>query len=148
MDQHQHAPRLLASIPVDQWRHFPVPEGTEFVLDNPELTPSERTIRTLDEMSEAINLIDPDTFMRHVNAEKNDFASWVEHVFGEVELANALREYPTPLRMLVLVEKFLRQIPLKMMKAPEAPATNAAPAPLPPMGMSTESQDEEINGRI
>ncbi|MBU6389866.1 hypothetical protein KGQ71_05130 [Patescibacteria group bacterium] len=90
-------------------RHFSVPKGQEFVLDNPDLPEEERTLTTLDELSEAINLIDPDTFRRHVNEEKNDFANWVQYVFGEEELADQLRKYPTPLRMMVSIEKFLRQ---------------------------------------
>jgi hypothetical protein len=43
-----------------------------------------------------------------VNAEKNDFSSWVDQVFGEQLLADYLRRYPTPLRMMVHIEKFLR----------------------------------------
>lgn len=74
-------------------------------------------LQSLDELSEAINLIEPDTFEAHVNEGKNDFANWVEHVFGEIELANLLREYPTPLRMMVSIEKFLRQ--------PQQPQVNA-----------------------
>ena len=62
---------------------------------------------TLNDLSEAINLIDPETFHAHVNADKNDFASWVEGVFHNPELAQQLRERPTPLRMMVSIEKFL-----------------------------------------
>ena len=85
-----------------------VPAGKEFVLTNEELKPEERTLRTLDDLSEAINLIDPETFMMHVNEEKNDFANWVQYVFEEQELAEQLRKFPTPLRMMVSIEKFLR----------------------------------------
>lgn len=90
-------------------RHTAVPVGSEFVLDNPDLSMEERVLKTLDDLSEAINLIDPETFQKHVNAEKNDFASWVQHVFGEEQLADDLRKFPTPLRMMVSIEKFLRQ---------------------------------------
>ena len=62
---------------------------------------------TLNDLSEAINLIDPETFHAHVNADKNDFANWVEGVFGLSELAQQLRERPTPLRMMVSIEKYL-----------------------------------------
>lgn len=91
-------------IPADvedrrQWR---VPEGQSFKLTNGQ------ELWSLDDLSEAINLIDPDTFMFHVNADKNDFASWVEGVFEEKLLAEYLRRYPTPLRMMVHIEKFLR----------------------------------------
>ena len=93
----------------DDKRHCPVPKGKEFVLDNPSLPLEERTLCSLDDLSEAIGLIDLETFQRHVNANKNDFANWVEHVFGEKELAESLRAFPTPLRMMVSIEKFLRQ---------------------------------------
>jgi hypothetical protein len=93
----------------DEKRHQAVPEGQEFILADESLTIEERTLKTLDDLSEAINLIDPETFQRHVNEEKNDFASWVEHVFNEGELAEQLRKFPTPLRMMVSIEKFLRQ---------------------------------------
>ncbi|MCC2631838.1 MAG: hypothetical protein K0S20_537 [Patescibacteria group bacterium] len=93
---------------VEDRRHFPVPKGKEFILSNENLPVEERTLRTLDDLSEAINLIDPETFHVHVNESKNDFANWVEYVFGEVDLAAQLRKFPTPLRMMVSIEKFLR----------------------------------------
>jgi len=31
-------------------------------------------------------------FLHHVNEQKNDFASWVEHVHGDKALAHALRQ--------------------------------------------------------
>ena len=89
-------------------RHFAVPAGSEFILANTALPDDEKVLHTLDDLSEAINLIDPETFQKHVNEEKNDFANWVQHVFGEVELAEQLRKFPTPLRMMVSIEKFLR----------------------------------------
>jgi hypothetical protein len=92
------------SIPADvsDKRHYKVTEGEAFGLANGE------KLFSLDDLSEAINLIDPETFHHHVNGDKNDFASWVEHVFGETELSERLREHPTPLRMMVSIEKFLR----------------------------------------
>jgi len=90
-------------------RHCPVPKGQEFIIDNPNVSLKDRTLCSLDQLSEAISLIDLDTFQKHVNAEKNDFANWVEHVFGEKDLADRLRQFPTPLRMMVSIERFLRQ---------------------------------------
>ncbi|HSI20989.1 MAG TPA: hypothetical protein VLA04_04825 [Verrucomicrobiae bacterium] len=87
---------------VEDRRHWQVPEGKSFQLV------SGQELKSLDDLSEAINLIDPETFMHHVNAEKNDFASWVQHVFDEQLLSEYLRRYPTPLRMMVHIEKFLR----------------------------------------
>jgi len=104
---------------VEDKRHAMVPKGQEFILDNPESPMEDRTLRTLDDLSEAINLIDPETFQKHVNADKNDFAAWVQHVFGEEKLAEDLRRFPTPLRMMVSIEKFLRQGQLPAMPAAE-----------------------------
>jgi len=102
---------------VQDKRHYAVSEDQAFVL------PSGERLHTLDELSEAINLIDPESFQHHVNQEKNDFASWVEHVFGEQELADSLRKFPTPLRMMVSIEKFLRQSELSQISAAaETPA--------------------------
>ena len=94
---------------VSDKRHTAVPAGHEFILDHSGLPLEERTLKTLDDLSEAINLIDPETFQKHVNADKNDFASWVEFTFEEPALGADLRKYPTPLRMMVSIEKFLRQ---------------------------------------
>lgn len=90
-------------------RNFQVPAGKEFILSDERIPEEDRVLRSLDDLSEAINLIDPETFQAHVNEGKNDFASWVEHVFGEVELAQQLQAFPTPLRMMVSIEKYLRQ---------------------------------------
>ena len=97
---------LLATV--KDKRHFAVPEGQEFLLSGDGMPAEERTLKTLDDLSEAINLIDPETFQKHVNEEKNDFANWVQYVFGEDALADQLRKFPTPLRMMVSIEKFLR----------------------------------------
>lgn len=88
---------------VEDRRNFKVPEEKAFILRSGE------QLRSLDELSEAINLIEPETFHAHVNEGKNDFASWVDNVFGESALAQKLREHPTPLRMMVSIEKFLRE---------------------------------------
>ena len=100
---------------VEDKRHFQVSADQEFKLNDGEV------LKSLDDLSEAINLIEPELFQFHVNAEKNDFANWVENVFGEHELAAQLRDHPTPLRMMVSIEKFLRGNHV----APENAATQA-----------------------
>jgi hypothetical protein len=113
---------------VEDKRNFRVPDDKSFKLCNGQV------LFTLDELSEAINLIDPGTFSTHVNGDRNDFAAWVEYVFGEVELANALRQYPTPLRMMVSIEKFLRQQPVS------SPASEQAPTPEQPAQPTEQPQ--------
>ncbi len=99
-------------------RHVAVGEDKSFVLSSGE------RLFTLDQLSEAINLIDPDTFHHHVNAERNDFANWVQHVFPEVlgeedaaKLADAMRAKRGPLGQMIAVEKFLRMKELAAEKA-------------------------------
>lgn len=87
---------------VEDKRNFRVTEEKAFVLSTGE------KLFTLDELSEAINLIEPEVFRAHVNETKNDFAAWVEGVFEEGALAEQLRQHATPLRMMVSIEKFLR----------------------------------------
>lgn len=88
---------------VEDKRHFRVSDEQSFGLQTGE------KLYSLDDLSEAINLIEPDTFAFHVNEGKNDFAAWVKGVFGEEGLATQLFEHPTPLRMMVSIEKFLRK---------------------------------------
>lgn len=104
-------------IPVtgDARRHYRVSEEQSFRLASGEV------LFSLDDLSEAINLISPETFQTHVNSEKNDFANWVEYVFDEKGLAQALREHPTPLRMMISIEKFLRSGNTPSAPAPAAP---------------------------
>lgn len=83
-------------------RTYHAPEEKNFTLVTGE------TLHTLDDLSEAINLIEPEPFYHHVHDGENHFADWVQHVFGEDELATQLRDHPTPLRMIVAIERFLR----------------------------------------
>lgn len=93
---------------VEDQRNFPVPAGQELVLANGPGNEEKRTLRTLDDLSAAVNSIDPEIFEMHVTRDKNDFADWVQQVFGEEQLAAQLRGFPTPLRMMISIEKFLR----------------------------------------
>lgn len=67
----------------------------------------------MDQLSEAINMMEPDLFTLHVREGRNDLAAWVERAFGEVDLGALMRQRPTPLRMMVAIEKFLRQLELE-----------------------------------
>jgi len=50
-------------------------------------------LRNISELPKAVRGMHMETFMYHVNDEKHDFANWVEHVHGEQQLANELREF-------------------------------------------------------
>ncbi|CAN5164072.1 hypothetical protein BH11PAT4_BH11PAT4_5070 [soil metagenome] len=111
---------------VEDKRNFRVTEEKSFTLVNGD------KLYTLDELSEAINLIEPEVFHNHVNEHKNDFANWVEGVFEEPELATRLREHPTPLRMMVSIEKFLRMGSMPTTPAAETPQFTVAPTEATP----------------
>jgi hypothetical protein len=100
--------RLLAGRDNSEWRDFAVPPGHELVLHDANAQPPVFTIRTLDDLSETINWISPAAFNEYVNEERNDLARWVEDVWGEHELGGKMRQFPTPLRTMVAIEKFLR----------------------------------------
>ncbi|MCK4428825.1 MAG: hypothetical protein KAU95_00495, partial [Candidatus Aenigmarchaeota archaeon] len=63
-----------------------VPEGNEFFCKDG------RTFRKLEDIVEALKDMHIDTFMHHVNEEKNDFANWVKHTVGDVVLANRIKK--------------------------------------------------------
>ncbi|MCH7850419.1 MAG: hypothetical protein IH845_02140 [Nanoarchaeota archaeon] len=50
------------------------------------------SFKNIMDLGNSLDLMDDETFAHHVNFEKNDFATWVYDVIGDVELANTLRE--------------------------------------------------------
>lgn len=48
--------------------------------------------KNLKDLKDALKKMNKDVFSNHVNKEKNDFAIWVEEVFGETELAKKLKK--------------------------------------------------------
>jgi hypothetical protein len=51
-----------------------------------------RMLKNLKELAQALETMDGALWSFHANAEKNDFASWVEDVFGQKQLGSALRK--------------------------------------------------------
>jgi len=49
-------------------------------------------IKNLSDLNLALKKIDDDEFNHHVNEEKNDFANWIRHVFGNEKLADKLQK--------------------------------------------------------
>ena len=47
-------------------------------------------VSSLRELAQTIRLISDEMFRYHVNSEKNDFASWIYHTFGNPYLARDL----------------------------------------------------------
>jgi hypothetical protein len=52
----------------------------------------QKKIRTIKELISILENIDDNTFMKYVNAQKNDFSNWIRDVFSMKDLAS--RIYP------------------------------------------------------
>ena len=52
-------------------------------------------VKNLEELSNALPGIGNETFMHHVNKEKNDFSSWVRDILGDQMLADDLMKSKT-----------------------------------------------------
>jgi hypothetical protein len=61
-----------------------VPEENKFYLR------SGKVLRNLKELSLEFHDMDDATFSHHVNAEKNDFASWIKYTIKDDALANTI----------------------------------------------------------
>ena len=53
-------------------------------------------LKNLKELAKALDKMSNEVFSYHVNKNKNDFAKWVEDVFGERKLAIDLKKAKTP----------------------------------------------------
>ena len=51
-----------------------------------------RVIQSVGELADTLSEISDETYSYHVNAEKNDFANWVDDVFGHKKLARGLKK--------------------------------------------------------
>jgi hypothetical protein len=49
-------------------------------------------LKNVSELPAAIRNMPNESFLHHVNSEKNDFATWVEHAVSEPKLAASLRK--------------------------------------------------------
>ncbi len=72
-------PRILADVPSD--KVFSLADG--------------RTFRSLYELIDVLRDMDDATFYHHVNAEKNDFASWIGDAVGDSALAERVAALKT-----------------------------------------------------
>jgi len=51
-----------------------------------------RMLKNLKELAQALETMDGALWSFHANGERNDFANWVEDVFGQKQLGSALRK--------------------------------------------------------
>lgn len=66
-----------------------------------------RTIKDYRELAAILETIGDDVFYYHVTNERNDFANWINDVFGESELAKQIRNSSSRHEMLALLYKHL-----------------------------------------
>ncbi|MBN2459055.1 hypothetical protein JXB28_02125 [Candidatus Woesearchaeota archaeon] len=67
-----------------------------------------RKAKNIEGLKEVMEKIDDIEFNHHVNDQRNDFANWVEHVFGEQELAARLRKTYNKEDMHDAIDEFLK----------------------------------------
>ena len=65
------------------------------------------TLTSIDELKDALKTIDDASFKHHVTSEKNDFASWVEHIFGNKLLADKMKLAKTKYAMFDVLDSEL-----------------------------------------
>ncbi|MEM4268049.1 MAG: DUF5752 family protein [Candidatus Woesearchaeota archaeon] len=54
-----------------------------------------RTLKNLEQLSDALADMNDDVFRYHVNSEKNDFANWIYNIIGDKQLASSIRKLKT-----------------------------------------------------
>ena len=64
-------------------------------------------LSSIADLSRVLKVLSPAQFAHHVNEEKNDFARWVEDVFGEKMLAHRLRRAKTRAGTYRVVQSFV-----------------------------------------
>jgi hypothetical protein len=65
-------------------------------------------LRNLKELADSLSGMSDETFVYHVNAEKNDFANWIKEVLLDSKLAADLKKTKTRTAMLKKVEARLK----------------------------------------
>jgi hypothetical protein len=75
----QEAERILRDVPIQN--SFLVKNGM--------------TLKNLYDLKEALHLMSEESFSHHVNAEKNDFVSWIKEIHKDEVLAKSLSKAKT-----------------------------------------------------
>ncbi|PIZ53116.1 hypothetical protein COY26_02755 [Candidatus Woesearchaeota archaeon CG_4_10_14_0_2_um_filter_33_10] len=68
------------------------------------------SIKNLQELAEALEIMDNDAFKHHVTKEKNDFSNWVKDIIEDVELSNDLLKAKTRKKAFETVSQRIEQL--------------------------------------
>ena len=66
-------------------------------------------IKSLREIPVVLRNVDEYIFEKHVSENKNDFADWIEHVFGLNELANRISDIKTKQELIRKIQNHLKE---------------------------------------
>ncbi len=81
-----------------------VPEENYFYLANGLI------VKNLGELLSALDMIDNETFEKHVNKEKNDFADWVRDIYKAQKFSESLRKSNKIESMIKVIRKYFNDI--------------------------------------
>jgi len=124
---------------------------------------SGKGLSSLRELADYLPVMPPDEFSHHVNAERNDFANWTQHIFFEPALAETMRktrskdEFQSVLYTFLVRYEMERKRQEKAVKIaenavakPTIAASFSEPAPMmkatapPPIPQRTPTEEELI----
>ena len=133
--------KLLDGLTVPHYiRFFKVPQDKVLVLT------SGKRLRCLEDLSELLTSLEPDTYSFHVSKDKNDFADWIQNVFGETDLAERLRQYPAPAQMKLSVFGRVNKLNISETDLVNALPKSAKPYPVTPDPVN--ASDEAATGGL
>ena len=67
-------------------------------------------IRNMEELKTALENMNDETFLYHVNPEKNDFSIWVREVIGDKKLAFVLQKVKSRTSAIESVKRRIKQV--------------------------------------
>lgn len=68
------------------------------------------SILSLEELAEALEIMDDISFKHHVTKEKNDFSNWVRDIIGDIDLSNDLLKAKTRKKAFELVSQRIEDL--------------------------------------
>ena len=88
----EHAKKILSDV---------TPEQCFWINNGP-------VVKNLRQLPSALKRMKEETFMHHVNKDKNDFSTWVSHVIGDTALASAISKLKTKKAMIDELNKRIK----------------------------------------